>query len=709
MAVAHDGGLSLFRNLTGAGTWTAESFGPSVELPTGGTAYDVAMGDLDGDGKLDLAVTTLDSPGVSVFQNRTSGSPLDSASFGPKLDFAGPANSVVISDLDGDGKADLVTARNPYLSVYQNAAEVNSVEGGGTVHFANFSTSLVFDADGVTRLPAGPSYSVQLYAGPSADSLQSVGAAVHIAPVPGRFVGGTRTIPTVAPMQTATVQVRAWESAAGSSFEEARSAGGKTGVSPLLQVIAGGGGVPPRPPATLTGLQSFSLTVNVERTLSVLSPPNRNPGDLVEVPVQLASSGDVGGMTFLLHYDPDYLSVPEVSWDATLAGALRQVNIPSLGLIRMVFALPATTVPAGAQTLATVSFRARTVLADSTTALRLQIVDAALPTGEPILRGTGVVPGGATILAGPTSPGDNNGNDHIDIGDVTLLLRLLAQMDSIRPWDIPRNDLNQNGLLDSGDVIKMLRAASAIDAPPPPPEVALEPGAEATPAAGTPLPGPVAMLTPVRSSGTAGQLVTVQVRLQSLLKPISGVTFTLHYPVAALRLTGPPSHRTGPVVPGDAVAIWNVAPAQNNYETQDGRVTLAVSTPTPWPADGVLAELTFAVQPGATAQHLWPLTLTSVEVTGNGFDPRPVASLSYVFIGRKPLPSLLGNLRKLLSGECHLTLSGDAGATYRIEASEDLLHWTTLTDIVNRTGTMSFSDVEAANHPKRFYRTRPLE
>ena len=581
VAVAHDGGLSLFRNLTGAGTWTAESFGPSVELPTGGTAYDVAMGDLDGDGKLDLAVTTLDSPGVSVFQNRTSGGTLDSASFGSKLDFAGSANSVVISDLDGDGQADLVTARNPYLSVYRNTTEVNSEEGGGTG--------------------------------------------------------------------------------------------------------------------------------NVKRTLSVLSPPNRKPGDLVEVPIQLASSGDVGGMTFLLHYDPDYLSVPEVSWDAAVAGALRQVNIPSLGQIRMVFALPATTVPAGAQTLATVSFRARTVLADSTTALRLQIVDAALPTGEPSLHGTGVVPGGATILARSASPGDNNGNDHIDIGDVTLLLRLLAQMDSIRPWDIPRNDLNQNGLLDSGDVIKMLRAASAIDALPPPPDAALEPGAEATPAAGTPLPGPVAMLTPSRSGGTEGQLVTVQVRLQGLLKPISGVTFTLQYPVAALRLTGPQSHRTGPVVPEDAVVIWNVSPAQNNYATQDGLVTLAVSTPTPWPADGVLAELTFAVQPGAAAQHLWPLTLTGVEATGNGFDPRRVLSVSSVFIGRKPLPGLLGNLPKLLSGECHLTLSGDAGATYRIEASDDLLHWTTLTDLVNRTGSMSFSDTEAAHHPKRFYRTRPVE
>ena len=705
--------VSLLRNTSTPGEITPGSFAEPFDLHLAGNAHSVAITDLNGDGKPDLAVVTEMSSTLALFENLSTPGILNASSFGVRVDFSTGWNAVGIAagDLSGDGKPDLVfcNAYDDVISIYRNTTSLNPGEGGGTVNFANFKTSLVFDVDGVTPLLAGLSYWVQLYAGPTPDSLQPVGPATHIAPVAGRFVGGTRVIPGVAPLQTATVQIRAWSSAAGTSYEQARAAGGKTGVSPLLQVITGGGGVPPRPPANLIGLQSFSLTVDAERALSIVSPPDRNAGELVEVPIQLASTGDVGGMNFLLQYDPDYLSAPEVSWDPGLTGALKQLNTPSLGQIRMVFALPATTVPGGTQTLATVSFRARTLLADATTALGLQIVDVASPTGDPILHGTGVMPGHATLFAGTASPGDNNGNGHLDIGDVTLLLRLLAQLDSTRAWDITRNDLNQNGRLDSGDVIKMLRAISAIDAPPPPPAAASWAGAEAVSAAEISLPGPVATLTPVRFSGAEGQFVTVQVRLQGMLKPLSGVAFALHYPVAALRLTGAQSHRTGPVVPGDAVAIWNVGPAQNNYAAQDGRVTLAVSTATPWPADGVVAELTFAVQPGATAQHLWPLALSRVEVTSNGFDSRPVFSLPSVFSGRAPLPGLLGNPRRLLSGECHLTLSGDAGATYQIEASQDLVHWTTLANVLNSAGNMPFVDSEAAHYPRRFYRARPAQ
>ena len=65
----------------------------------------------------------------------------------------------------------------------------------------------------------------------------------------------------------------------------------------------------------------------------------------------VASTGEVGGMTLVLHYDPDYLSAPEVGWDSALDGALKQSHVPTLGLVRLVFALPATTIPAGVQKL----------------------------------------------------------------------------------------------------------------------------------------------------------------------------------------------------------------------------------------------------------------------------------------------------------------------------------------------------------------------
>src|SRR5204863_51264 len=82
------------------------SFGPKTDFAAGGPPYSVATGDLDGDGKLDLAVANGSSNTVSVLL----GTGTDS--FGPKTDFAtGSAPvSVAIGDLDGDGKSDLAVA-----------------------------------------------------------------------------------------------------------------------------------------------------------------------------------------------------------------------------------------------------------------------------------------------------------------------------------------------------------------------------------------------------------------------------------------------------------------------------------------------------------------------------------------------------------------------------------------------------------------------
>jgi hypothetical protein len=70
---------------------------------TGRGPESVAIGDLDGDGKPDLA--TANSGAVSVLLNKGDGS------FQAKRDYAtGGASSVAIGDLNGDGKPDLVTA-----------------------------------------------------------------------------------------------------------------------------------------------------------------------------------------------------------------------------------------------------------------------------------------------------------------------------------------------------------------------------------------------------------------------------------------------------------------------------------------------------------------------------------------------------------------------------------------------------------------------
>jgi hypothetical protein len=141
----------------------------------------------------------------------------------------------------------------------------------GTVIFSNTQSALgvpggapVFDVGGVVRLE-GAAYLAQLFAGPNADSLQPWGASAS----PFRTGTGagfwnpgadsTRIIGNVAPGATATIVVRAWEAAGGTSFDVAKAAGAKWGESAAFGVVTGGVGLPPSLPAPLVGLTSFSL------------------------------------------------------------------------------------------------------------------------------------------------------------------------------------------------------------------------------------------------------------------------------------------------------------------------------------------------------------------------------------------------------------------------------------------------------------------
>ena len=80
---------------------------PRGGYATGSSHSSVAIGDLNGDGKPDLATANYADPGtVSVLLSRGDGS------FRAKRDYATGrgSGSVAIGDLNGDGKPDLVTA-----------------------------------------------------------------------------------------------------------------------------------------------------------------------------------------------------------------------------------------------------------------------------------------------------------------------------------------------------------------------------------------------------------------------------------------------------------------------------------------------------------------------------------------------------------------------------------------------------------------------
>jgi hypothetical protein len=98
-------------------------FALPVRYATGTRPRAMAAGDLDGDGRPDLAVANFDSADLSVLRGRPDGS------FAPAVRHAaggGPV-AVAIGDLDGDGRPDLAVANNLHL---------DSVSGGATGNVA---------------------------------------------------------------------------------------------------------------------------------------------------------------------------------------------------------------------------------------------------------------------------------------------------------------------------------------------------------------------------------------------------------------------------------------------------------------------------------------------------------------------------------------------------------------------------------------------
>ena len=117
--------VSVLRNTTTAGATTL-SFAPKSDYTVGTAPNGVALSDVDGDGRLDLLVANEKSNTVSVLLNTTLLPGL--VSFALKADYAvgtAPGN-LVAADINGDGKLDI-------LSVNSGAASVSVLRNTGTL------------------------------------------------------------------------------------------------------------------------------------------------------------------------------------------------------------------------------------------------------------------------------------------------------------------------------------------------------------------------------------------------------------------------------------------------------------------------------------------------------------------------------------------------------------------------------------------------
>ena len=284
-------------------------------------------------------------------------------------------------------------------------------------------------------------------------------------------------------------------------------------------------------------------------------------------------------------------------------------------------------------------------------------------------------------------------------------MRLANFVEQPRQWDIPANDLNTNAQLDAGDVVRVLRTVVGLDPQPSQPAGALGTLSLGQGAAV----GPRVSLQIDKQHAAPGEPVKVTAHLSQFAGALSGASFQLQYPAAALKLANAAAHRTGSIVPAGAAVLWNLSPAQNDYAAQDGIISLAVTADRNWSANqGVLAEFTFTVQAGATNQSQWPLTVGQAELS-SGYDLVSATGSGLTFLGRStPAPQFEGT-PSLTNGTFGISLRAQIGARYRIEVSENLVTWTSLATLTATNPILNFTDSTAGQSTRRFYRASQMD
>jgi len=161
--------VSVLRNTSTRGSITAASFSDNGQFQTGALPGSVAIADVDGDGKLEMLVANYDANfnSISIFRNTSTVGNINAASFASRVDFTTATNprSISIGDVDGDGKPDLAVANynSGSVTVLRNTSISGSINTNSFAAKVDFTTAINprslsvgdVDGDGIPEILVG--------------------------------------------------------------------------------------------------------------------------------------------------------------------------------------------------------------------------------------------------------------------------------------------------------------------------------------------------------------------------------------------------------------------------------------------------------------------------------------------------------------------------------------------------------------------------
>ena len=155
------GSINVFRNTSVPGSI---SFSAPISLISGDYPTQIVTGDIDGDGKTDMAVASAGAY-FYVYKNTSDGATI-SFDASPQIPIVNAgALSICISDVDGDGKPDVLTSDNirDSIAIFRNISTIGTISFADPNYYnAGRKTSFVnsgdMDGDGKNDLVLGSGY-----------------------------------------------------------------------------------------------------------------------------------------------------------------------------------------------------------------------------------------------------------------------------------------------------------------------------------------------------------------------------------------------------------------------------------------------------------------------------------------------------------------------------------------------------------------------